>query len=299
MAVYLESSSGDRADAARQPRGVRPPRDQTAADERCQRPQDEHRLPRHPAVGAVLTAPFGGDALFSREGHRRSPRQRRLRHRVDRAEFGSFSYEEVAAAAPAAGSIGVLPPVRVVRPVGHRSRRRARRALRHGHCATMGRGQEQMAASASTPVSGSGSSPTMASRTWRRPSGGGIIPTGPGTSCRGHRPPHFAVDRQGILTPESAQRRSTRRRPRSGLQRRRPPGRPGPGQPRRVPTSRTPSADRFRCRPTAASAPAPTSSSPSHSARPRHLGRLAAYGPAQRAMESTHHRAPHRELRRP
>ena len=47
-------------DAAGQPGGVRPLGDQAAADQRGERAADGHRVPRRPARGADLTAPFGG-----------------------------------------------------------------------------------------------------------------------------------------------------------------------------------------------------------------------------------------------
>ena len=59
----------------------------------------------------VLTAPFGGDALFARDGHLAVARANAACGTVSIVpEVGSFSYEEVAAAAPAAARIGQLHP---------------------------------------------------------------------------------------------------------------------------------------------------------------------------------------------
>ena len=59
----------------------------------------------------VLTAPFGGDALFAPEGHLAVARANAACGIASIVpEVGSFSYEEVAAAAPAAARIGQLHP---------------------------------------------------------------------------------------------------------------------------------------------------------------------------------------------
>jgi 4-hydroxymandelate oxidase len=59
----------------------------------------------------VLTAPFGGDALFGAEGHLAVARANAANGIASIVpEVGSFSYEQVAAAAPAAARIGQLHP---------------------------------------------------------------------------------------------------------------------------------------------------------------------------------------------
>jgi 4-hydroxymandelate oxidase len=59
----------------------------------------------------ILTAPFGGDALFAQDGHLAVARANAACGTVSIVpEVGSFSYEEVAVAAPAAARIGQLHP---------------------------------------------------------------------------------------------------------------------------------------------------------------------------------------------
>lgn len=59
----------------------------------------------------VLTAPFGGDGLFAGDGHLAVARANAACGTVSIVpEVGTFSYEEVAAAAPAAARIGQLHP---------------------------------------------------------------------------------------------------------------------------------------------------------------------------------------------
>jgi isopentenyl diphosphate isomerase/L-lactate dehydrogenase-like FMN-dependent dehydrogenase len=59
----------------------------------------------------LLTAPFGGDALFASDGHLAVARANAACGTASIVpEVGSFSYEEVAAAAPAAARIGQLHP---------------------------------------------------------------------------------------------------------------------------------------------------------------------------------------------
>jgi 4-hydroxymandelate oxidase len=64
-----------------------------------------------PLAVPVLTAPFGGDALFAPDGHLAVARANAACGIASIVpEVGSFSYEEVAAAAPAAARIGQLHP---------------------------------------------------------------------------------------------------------------------------------------------------------------------------------------------
>jgi isopentenyl diphosphate isomerase/L-lactate dehydrogenase-like FMN-dependent dehydrogenase len=64
-----------------------------------------------PLAVPVLTAPFGGDALFAADGHlavARANAKTGIASIVP--EVGSFSYEQVAAAAPAAARFAQLHP---------------------------------------------------------------------------------------------------------------------------------------------------------------------------------------------
>src|SRR3984885_7561822 len=77
---------GHRADAAREPRGVHPLGDQAAPDERRHRARHQHPGARHPAF------PSGADRPVRRRRPVRprrppggGPRERRVRHRLDRA----------------------------------------------------------------------------------------------------------------------------------------------------------------------------------------------------------------------
>jgi 4-hydroxymandelate oxidase len=64
-----------------------------------------------PLSAPVLTAPFGGDALFAPEGHLAVARANAALGIVSIVpEVGSFSYEQVAAAAPSAARIAQLHP---------------------------------------------------------------------------------------------------------------------------------------------------------------------------------------------
>jgi isopentenyl diphosphate isomerase/L-lactate dehydrogenase-like FMN-dependent dehydrogenase len=57
----------------------------------------------------VLTAPFGGDALFAQDGHLAVTRANAVCGTASIVpEVGSFCYEDVAAATPAAARIGQL-----------------------------------------------------------------------------------------------------------------------------------------------------------------------------------------------
>ena len=222
----------------------------------------------------VLTAPFGGDALFaSRRPPGGGPRQRRVRHRLDRA----------------GGRQLLLRGGRRRRP----RRRRGSRSCTRTSPSTASR-------SGSMPRATTRCASRSTARSWASGSGTGwtaSAPTpasGPATSSddgeperrvdlrrrdrprldlgparRGDRPPRAAVDRQGHPHPRGRRGRDRRGRVRDpGLQPRRPPGRPGPRQPRRAARDRRRrSRAGSRSCSTAASAPAPTSSSPSPSAR--------------------------------
>ena len=110
-ATYLESGAGTeltlRANREAFTRWVIRPRPMSGVTD----PKTNAELLGIPLSVPVLTAPFGGDALFGAEGHLAVAR-------ADAAcgiasivpEVGSFSYEQVAAAAPAAARIGQLHP---------------------------------------------------------------------------------------------------------------------------------------------------------------------------------------------
>ena len=76
-----------------------------------------------PLAIPVLTAPFGGDALFGAEGQLAVARANAASGTVSIVpEVGSFSYEEVRAAAPAAARIAQLHPYASFDPVAERIR---------------------------------------------------------------------------------------------------------------------------------------------------------------------------------
>jgi 4-hydroxymandelate oxidase len=110
VSVFLESGAGtertlraNREAFARwvirpRPRGVSAPRTST-------------ELLGIPLAVPILTAPFGGDAMFAAEGHLAVARANAACGTVSMVpELGTFSYEEVAAAAPAAARIAQLHP---------------------------------------------------------------------------------------------------------------------------------------------------------------------------------------------
>ena len=110
-AAYLESGSGTeqtlRANREAFGRWVIRPRPMTGVAN----PKLSTELLGIPLALPVLTAPFGGDALFAADGHlavARANAKAGIASIVP--EVGSFSYEEVAVAAPAAARIGQLHP---------------------------------------------------------------------------------------------------------------------------------------------------------------------------------------------
>ena len=110
-ATYLESGAGTemtlRANREAFTRWVIRPRPMTGVTD----PKTNTEVLGIPLSVPVLTAPFGGDALFAPEGHLAVARANAARGIASIVpEVGSFSYEEVAAAAPAAARIGQLHP---------------------------------------------------------------------------------------------------------------------------------------------------------------------------------------------
>src|SRR5580692_8591017 len=111
VAVYLESGSGTeqtlRANREAFTRHVIRPRPMSGVND----PKTNTEFLGIPLSVPVLTAPFGGDALFSADGHLAVARANAACGTASIVpEVGSFSYEDVAAAAPAAARIGQLHP---------------------------------------------------------------------------------------------------------------------------------------------------------------------------------------------
>jgi isopentenyl diphosphate isomerase/L-lactate dehydrogenase-like FMN-dependent dehydrogenase len=110
-ATYLESGAGTemtlRANREAFSRWVIRPRPMTGVTD----PKTNTEVLGIPLSVPVLTAPFGGDALFSPDGHLAVARANAACGIASIVpEVGSFSYEEVAAAAPAAARIAQLHP---------------------------------------------------------------------------------------------------------------------------------------------------------------------------------------------
>jgi isopentenyl diphosphate isomerase/L-lactate dehydrogenase-like FMN-dependent dehydrogenase len=110
-ATYLESGAGTeqtlRANREAFTRWVIKPRPMSGVTD----PKTNTSFLGIPLSVPVLTAPFGGDALFAPDGHRAVARANAASGIASIVpEVGSFSYEEVAAAAPAAARIGQLHP---------------------------------------------------------------------------------------------------------------------------------------------------------------------------------------------
>jgi isopentenyl diphosphate isomerase/L-lactate dehydrogenase-like FMN-dependent dehydrogenase len=110
-AVYLESGAGTeqtlRANREAFTRWVIKPRPMSGVND----PKTHTEVLGIPLAVPIITAPFGGDALFFADGHQSVARANAACGTVSIVpEVGSFSYEEVAAAAPAAARIGQLHP---------------------------------------------------------------------------------------------------------------------------------------------------------------------------------------------
>jgi isopentenyl diphosphate isomerase/L-lactate dehydrogenase-like FMN-dependent dehydrogenase len=110
-AVYLESGAGTeqtlRANREAFTRWVIKPRPMSGVND----PKTHTEVLGIPLAVPIITAPFGGDALFFPDGHQSVARANAAAGTVSIVpEVGSFSYEEVAAAAPAAARIGQLHP---------------------------------------------------------------------------------------------------------------------------------------------------------------------------------------------
>jgi isopentenyl diphosphate isomerase/L-lactate dehydrogenase-like FMN-dependent dehydrogenase len=122
VAVYLESGAGTeqtlRANRdAFTSRYVIKPKPMSGVND----PKTNTEVLGIPLAVPVLTAPFGGDALFAAEGHLAVARANAACGIASIVpEVGSFSYEQVAAAAPAAARIGQLHPFETFDAVAQR-----------------------------------------------------------------------------------------------------------------------------------------------------------------------------------
>ena len=208
VAGYLENGAGEeltlRANRDAFGRWVIKPRPLSGVND----PKTNTTFLGIPLAVPVLTAPFGGDALFAQDGHLAVAR-------ADAAcgiasivpEVGSFSYEEVAAASPAAARIGQLHPFESFDPVARRIKAAGYDALCVTvDCATMGwRTRNKMARFRFDPAVWFGNvtddgEPNVASTF-----GGGVIPDWTweqlAEATARHGMPWIA---KGILTAESA-----------------------------------------------------------------------------------------------
>jgi isopentenyl diphosphate isomerase/L-lactate dehydrogenase-like FMN-dependent dehydrogenase len=208
VAVYLESGSGTeqtlRANRDAFGRWVIRPRPMSGVND----PKTNTEFLGIPLSVPVLTAPFGGDALFAADGHLAVARANAACGTASIVpEVGSFSYEEVAAAAPAAARIGQLHPFESFDPVARRIKAAGYDALCVTvDCATMGwRVKSKMNRFHPDPAVWSGNvthdgEPNIASTF-----GGGIIPNWTWDQLAEvtarHGLPWIA---KGILTAESA-----------------------------------------------------------------------------------------------
>jgi 4-hydroxymandelate oxidase len=111
VAVFLESGAGTeqtlRANREAFSRWVIRPRPMSGVSA----PRMNTEVLGIPLAVPILTAPFGGDGMFAAEGHLAVARANAACGTVSIVpEVGTFSYEEVAAAAPAAARIAQLHP---------------------------------------------------------------------------------------------------------------------------------------------------------------------------------------------
>jgi len=208
VAAYLEAGAGSestlRANREAFGRWVIRPRPMSGVSE----PDMSATVLGIPLALPVLTSPFGGDALFHPDGQLAVARANAACGIASIVpEVGSFSYEEVAAAAPAAARIGQLHPFESFDPVARRIKNAGYDALCVTvDCATMGwRVRNKMARFRFDPgvwfgnVTDDGE-PNVASTF-----GGGIIPDWTwdqlAEATARHQMPWIA---KGILTPEAA-----------------------------------------------------------------------------------------------
>jgi isopentenyl diphosphate isomerase/L-lactate dehydrogenase-like FMN-dependent dehydrogenase len=208
VAVYLESGAGTeqtlKANREAFTRYVIKPRPMSGVND----PKTNTDFLGIPLSVPVLTAPFGGDALFSAEGHLAVARANAACGIASIVpEVGSFSYEDVAAAAPAAARIGQLHPFESFDPVAKRIKNAGYDALCVTvDCATMGwRVRNKMARFRFDPGVWFGNATDDGEPNVASTFGGGIIPDWTwdqlAEATARHQMPWIA---KGILTPESA-----------------------------------------------------------------------------------------------
>ena len=208
VAVYLESGAGTeqtlKANREAFTRYVIKPRPMSGVND----PKTNTDFLGIPLSVPVLTAPFGGDALFSAEGHLAVARANAACGTASIVpEVGSFSYEDVAAAAPAAARIGQLHPFESFDPVAKRIKNAGYDALCVTvDCATMGwRVRNKMARFRFDPGVWFGNATDDGEPNVASTFGGGIIPDWTwdqlAEATARHQMPWIA---KGILTPESA-----------------------------------------------------------------------------------------------
>jgi 4-hydroxymandelate oxidase len=208
VAVYLESGSGTeqtlRANRDAFGRHVIKPKPMSGVND----PKTNTEFLGIPLSVPVLTAPFGGDALFGAEGHLAVARANAACGTASIVpEVGSFSYEQVAAAAPAAARIGQLHPYESFDPVAKRIRNAGYDALCVTvDCATMGwRVKNKMNRFHPDPAVWSGNASHDGEPSVADTFGGGVIPDWTWDQLAEvtarHQLPWIA---KGILTAESA-----------------------------------------------------------------------------------------------
>ena len=208
VAVYLESGSGTeqtlRANRDAFGRWVIRPRPMSGVND----PKTNTEFLGIPLSVPVLTAPFGGDALFGRDGHLAVARANAACGTASIVpEVGSFSYEEVAAAAPAAARIGQLHPYESFHPVARRIKNAGYDALCVTvDCPVMGwRARNRMNRFHPDPAVWSGNVTQDGEPNVAETFGGGVIPAWTwdqlAEATAGQGLPWIA---KGILTAESA-----------------------------------------------------------------------------------------------
>jgi isopentenyl diphosphate isomerase/L-lactate dehydrogenase-like FMN-dependent dehydrogenase len=208
VAVYLESGAGTeqtlRANREAFTRHVIKPKPMSGVND----PKTNTEFLGIPLSVPVLTAPFGGDALFSRDGHLAVARANAACGTASIVpEVGSFSYEEVAAAAPTAARIGQLHPYESFHPVARRIKNAGYDALCVTvDCPVMGwRARNKMNRFRPDPAVWSGNVTQDGEPNVAETFGGGVIPawTWDQLAEAAARPglPWIA---KGILTAESA-----------------------------------------------------------------------------------------------
>jgi isopentenyl diphosphate isomerase/L-lactate dehydrogenase-like FMN-dependent dehydrogenase len=208
VAVYLESGSGTeqtlRANREAFTRHVIRPRPMSGVND----PKTNTEFLGIPLSVPVLTAPFGGDALFARDGHLAVARANAACGTASIVpEVGSFSYEEVAAAAPAAARIGQLHPYESFHPVARRIKNAGYDALCVTvDCPVMGwRARNKMNRFHPDPAVWSGNVTHDGEPNVAETFGGGVIPAWTwdqlAEATARHNMPWIA---KGILTAESA-----------------------------------------------------------------------------------------------